>query len=93
MTTQISTSVSPRTRRQADDLIKHAGFTTMSNLLTVAIDHLYQAEMPSDAQRLRNGATDVPCAECGNPIDPTSTWHPGPYSEAYCAACSQPEGQ
>ena len=42
MKTQISTSVSPRTRRQADELM--ARFGTMNAVLTVAIDRLWHAE-------------------------------------------------
>jgi hypothetical protein len=85
---QISTSVSQRTRAQADQLLADR-FATLSELLTVAIDRLYQSEPPSDTARLRAGATDVPCANCRKPIDPTSTWLPGTFDEAYCPACQE----
>jgi len=84
---QISTSVSKRTRRQADALIAKAGFATMSELLTVAIQKLYDAEMPSDADCLRRGDSDVECASCGKIIDPKSSWISGIYGEAFCAEC------
>lgn len=87
--TQISTTVPPRTKQQYDDLCHIYG--TGTAVLTVAIDRLYNAERPSDADLLRLGATNVKCARCDRPIDPRSRWQPGIYGEIYCPDCSTPK--
>jgi len=86
---QISTTVPPRIKQQFDDLCQIYG--TGTAVLTVAIDRLYNAERPSDADLLRLGATNVKCANCDRPIDPRSIWQPGTYGEAYCPDCSTPK--
>ena len=87
--TQISTTVPPRIKQQFDDLCHIYG--TGTAVLTVAIDRLYNAERPSDADLLRLGADNVKCANCDRPIHPHSYWQPGIYGEAYCPKCSTPK--
>ena len=86
---QISTTVPPRIKQQFDDLCQIYG--TGTAVLTVAIDRLYNAERPSDADLLRLGADNVKCANCDRPIHPHSYWQPGIYGEAYCPKCSTPK--
>lgn len=46
-------------------------------------------ETSFDAERLRAGYLDVPCEACGEPVDPTETWHATPNGAVICEDCAE----
>ena len=87
---QISTSVPKRTRSQADGLIEHGGYGTMSHLLAVLIDRAWLAEMPSDKARADRGESVI-CADCGGTILAGEEYRETSHGAVLCWACFTPD--
>jgi hypothetical protein len=87
MPKQTSVQLTPNTKRQVQWLQEH-GYGSFTDIVRIAIDRLYIAERPSDADLLRLGSDNVKCATCGRPVAPQSHWQSGIYGEVYCPDCS-----
>ena len=42
----------------------------------------------SDLERVKAGAVDVRCIECGEPVDPQETWQAIPEEAVVCSECA-----
>jgi len=42
----------------------------------------------SDLERVKAGATDVPCVECGGSVSPRETWQATPEGAVICSECA-----
>jgi len=83
---QIAPRISDRCTQMLDALTEH--FEGQRIAVEKLIEDGYRKYIGiSDLERLRAGATGVPCASCGKPIDPESRWMPGHFGEAYCKEC------
>jgi NADH pyrophosphatase NudC (nudix superfamily) len=74
---QISTSVSPETRKQADELIERFGYS-LRDVLTIAIEKLY-TEKTQEVAMARYGN----CTECGKALSKDEGYY-------VCAKCGKP---
>jgi len=84
---QISTTVGPYVRALYDELCTE--YSSGSVVLTLAVRDLHQRHFGrlSDEAKIKRGAVNVLCAECGELVDPASNWQPGSNGCVYCAKC------